>query len=690
MIRLTLDPSGDSVTSSLTAYLGDNFGSYRNACVNAGARYVPSERVNRIPVASVGNLITELDKAKLPVEIEANVAKVLKAEAARAGELLAAGRERVETAKARLAEAGLSPFRYQETGIEWLAPRKTGLLLDDMGLGKTIQALLAVPDGAPVVVIVPTGVRANWAAEIRVWRPDFTVNVIKSSSRFVWPEAGEITLATYTTTPKVDAEMPAPEIGTYLIADEIHLAKNGKAARTKRLAALIDLVAAHEGTTWGLTGTPLLNRPTELWSIFKTFGVAEKSFGSWHSFVRLFGGHKDGYGYSWKGADSNEKVAAAIRKVALRRMKAEVLKDLPSKRRVERRVNDLDKSTLGAADRLVALLAERGIDLTRPDLLDKARGLVFQEMSAARRALAVAKIPALIELAESYEEAEEPVVVFSCHREPVLELGKRDGWAVILGDTDPEERGRIVEDFQAGRLKGIAGTVRAMGVGVTLTNASHLIFVDLDWTPALNAQAEDRIVRIGQKASSALITILVADHPLDARVAELIQQKLTYIDSVNAAAVAEDYVSESPAEALTAAAEAAVAKVVDLDARAKEAAAEAAVNLEATKKTVKARLGDDHDGRDLDISSDGRFRSAANVVEEHAAESILTLSAMDPDRAAEKNNVGWNGSDGPFGHSLAAALKNHGRLSDKQWKIAVKMIKKYHRQIGKAPVAESR
>src|SRR5690606_10742732 len=98
----------------------------------------------------------------------------------------------------------------------------------------------------------------------------------------------------------------------------------------------------------------------------------------------------------------------------------------------------------------------------------------------------------------------------------------------------------------------------------------------------------------------------------------------------------------------------------------------------------------DWDGRHIDINHDGRFRSAANAVEEHAARAVIQLSDNDPDMAGVQNKVGWNGMDSRMGHSFAEALRTHGRLSDKQWEIACKMVRKYWKQVGRAPSLQKR
>jgi len=143
-----------------------------------------------------------------------------------------------------------------------------------------------------------------------------------------------------------------------------------------------------------------------------------------------------------------------------------------------------------------------------------------------RALLARERIDAMLEIVESHEEQEEPLVVFSAHRAPIDALEGRERWKTITGDTTEKNRADFVRAFQEGALAGLALTIGAGGVGITLTRGSTALFVDLDVTPALNAQAEDRLVRIGQEASSVLIMRMVSSHPVDRRVHELIEQKM--------------------------------------------------------------------------------------------------------------------------------------------------------------------
>jgi SNF2 family DNA or RNA helicase len=151
-------------------------------------------------------------------------------------------------------------------------------------------------------------------------------------------------------------------------------------------------------------------------------------------------------------------------------------------------------------------------------------------MSAVRAKLASSRIDAAHLLATECDEQECPLVVFSAHVEPVRSLGSREGWAFIDGSTSATDRLRIEEEFQAGKLRGVAMSIKAAGVAITLTRAWKALFVDMDWTPAGNAQAEDRLCRIGQGSGKVEIVQMASDHPLDLRVLELLREKARVID----------------------------------------------------------------------------------------------------------------------------------------------------------------
>jgi SNF2 family DNA or RNA helicase len=321
-----------------------------------------------------------------------------------------------------------------------------------------------------------------------------------------------------------------------LIVDECHQYKNYKSLRSKKVKELSKAVKV----VWFLTGTPLMNRPQDLYGILEAGHM--NALGNWFKFVELFNGYKNGYGGYEFGMPSPE-VPERMKRIMLRRLKSEVLKDLPPKTYQRIEVSGLSKELITRLNDFVLASAVReGLidkdDVTPKLLKDKAMVEelasklemtelpAFKEFSEIRALLAEARIPSMLEEVESYEESETPLIVFSAHRLPILELGKRQGWKIITGDVSPEARRDIVHEFQDGKLKGIGLTIAAGGVGITLTHASNVLFVDLDWVPALNLQAEDRCVRIGQTANKVLIKRMSSSHPLDKHMQELIEYKI--------------------------------------------------------------------------------------------------------------------------------------------------------------------
>lgn len=527
-----------------------------------GAPYdkASKQRRCRLQIATV--IVARLQAIEgLRVVIEPELAAALQALAAQASTEHAAADERAAQVDARLRDRGLALFPFQRVGASWLAPRDGAILADDMGLGKTIQALCAAPEGAPVIVVCPSVAKGVWLREAHKWRPDLTPVVLSGRASFRWPRAGEMIVANYdilstdrahctrcegsgtvtTTTGKTKGcdcvVLLDPPLGCVLIADEAHAIKNTKAARTQKFRAITKRIRAAHGRVWLITATPILNRPMELWALLSTISRAKQAFGSWQAFVATFGGKEGRYGVEFDAKKINvARVTARLQEVMLRRMKTDVLKELPAKT-IEILDVELDTTALRNLDAVVRELAAQGIDLHKA--LRAARtnqGTELKEIARARAILAMGKVAAALDLVGEIEEAGEPLVVFSAHRGPVDILGAREGWAAITGDTTPAERTQIEEAFQAGKLRGVAGTIAAAGVAITLTRAAAALFIDPAWTPALNAQAEDRIYRIGQ-ARPVTVTYLRVAHAVDEAVFACLDIKRAIItNTVDAAA----------------------------------------------------------------------------------------------------------------------------------------------------------
>ena len=682
-----------NVKSSLTGFLGRTFGAYRQAM--SGWKFDMGTKTYSAPPSLMGQALQVLQKSGVPVYLDTAVEALVSGVADDQAEDLDKADERAAAVDALLAERGHSLYSYQRTGVRWLAKRPSGLLGDDMGLGKTLQALVAAPEGAPILVVCPAVAKGVWVREAQAWRSDLEAVALKGRKSFRWPEAGEMVVINYDILPPECGKAPD---GIVLIADEAHAVKNGKAARTKRFRAISKAVREAAGRVWLLTGTPLLNRPPELWALLTAANLATATFGAWPAFAKLMGGvqntfrahGKDVTVWEWTG-NVAPQVPDMLKNSMLRRLKEDVLEDLPAIRYESTNVNGLSAALRKDCDKALAAIS---VDLDKAEKMasDTASlgSIPFELLSKVATALAIAKVPAMLGIVEEHEESEEPLVVFSAHRAPIDALADRPGWAVITGDTSHEDRTKIEDAFQAGRLKGVAATIQAGGVAITLTHASRCLFVDRLFTPALNAQARDRIYRIGQ-SRGVLVTYLVADHALDHRIHDLLTIKEQLISAtVDAARVdgTKDVAGEElallsdvQASDIDADIEAFEKRLAELqDELAGEERAKAlAEEREKMNERIAKRCG--LWGLGENKSEDAR-RGAETSKERAAAAAVKTLSDMDPDHAFEENGVGWNKADGFVGHALASLI-DAGGLTDAGWKLASAIVGKYHGQVGR-------
>lgn len=658
---------------------GDVFRVYQT-CI-AGAVFNRERRVNVAPMDKVPAILKRLREADFDVEVSPELADALKSHTAQLWTDLKGSDERADAVDAELQKKGLALYPFQRFGAKWLSTRRGALLADEQGTGKTIEALAALPSHAAVLVIAPAVAKGVWKREIKRFRPHLHISILEGRNSFRWPEPGEVVILNYDILP--DMHVPAVKSGSkktqgcidklckgcgpglpiissvpkelVCIVDEAHALKSNKAKRTLKFRSLSECIRAHGGRVWLLTGTPLMNRPQELWSVYQAAGIAQEAFGSWKEFLRLFNGVPAYWGgFDWGTPEA--ECAERIKRVCLRRLRAEVLPELPVK--IWRTIDvSVDSKTLKACDKI---LKEYG-GIKKILHLIENEGLTFETMASIRHALAVAKMPALLDMIEDFEEQEEPVVVFSAHRAVVEELSKRSGWAVIMGGVKAEERTRIEDAFQAGKLKGVACTIAAGGVAITLTRSHNAIFTDLEWTPALNAQAEDRICRIGQ-SRGCIITVLQAEHELDERIIELLLRKQQMISST------VDEARMRPADMKL--------EALDADIQALMAAAEEEVRLANLPRAADALEAP---------KKNAKWRQPETPQEAWAKEALITLCTLDPDHAAVENEVGWNSADGGIMHDIKAQLDKKGGLTTKQWELVIRVSKKYHRQIGVCP-----
>lgn len=312
-------------------------------------------------------------------------------------------------------------------------------------------------------------------------------------------------------------------------ADEMHKMKNPTSQQTKGfLKCLPDCRI-------GMTGTPLMNSPMDLYVILKWLGYESHAFYSFKQHYCVMGGYG---GYEIVGYKNLDQLTAQVREIMLRRLKSEVL-DLPEKIYVDDIVEMDGKQAVMYKEVEAGLKADYingDIDLTNPlSALIRLRqttgypGILSDEITES------AKLDRLEEIVENCISNDEKVIIFSNWTQMtsvIFDKVAKYGCGVITGETADSNRQAIVNKFQSDdTLKVIVGTIGAMGTGLTLTAATTVIFVDEPWNKALFDQAVDRAHRIGQKNNITIYSIMCKD-TIDERIHNLIYKKGAMSDAI--------------------------------------------------------------------------------------------------------------------------------------------------------------
>ena len=423
-------------------------------------------------------------------------------------------------------ELGGELHPFQRAGVRYALERRRTFIADEQGLGKTVQALAALEaDGAfPAVVVCPASMKLIWEREAQKWLPGRTVEVLdgRASAPVAGP-AAEITVLNYDI---LDAyvERLAGHGLRALVLDESHYVKNPRARRTR---AAMELARALPpgALRLALTGTPVLNRPEELVAQLRVLDRL-KEFGSGARLTRRF-----------KNAASDDRLHWNLRAHCyVRRTKAQVLPQLPAKRQETVPVllsNERDYRM--AESDVIAWLQTLPLDLRTIDAKVAAalRAEQLVRLNQLRQLAAKGKLPTALAWIGDFRASGEPLVVFAEHRATQRAVMERfPDAAHILGSDSGVNRQRAVDAFQSEEgPQLIVCSMRAASQGITLTRASNVAFLELDWTPARHDQAEDRLHRIGQDRG-VTAWYLLAPETIDETMAELLQRKRSLIGAV--------------------------------------------------------------------------------------------------------------------------------------------------------------
>ncbi|WP_419176959.1 DEAD/DEAH box helicase [Desulfosediminicola sp.] len=423
---------------------------------------------------------------------------------------------------------------YQFEGFAWLARLAEwgvgGCLADDMGLGKTIQSLAIILKNAtkgPSLVVAPTSVSTNWMSEVVKFTPTLTIKTLAGKDRKSIIEGlgpFDLLITTYTLLQQEEDLLREVQWQT-VILDEAQAIKN---AATKRSRAAMSLQAKFRLIT---TGTPIENHLGELWNLFHFINPG--LLGSLNSFNERFAIPIERF----QDREARLKLKKLIRPFILRRIKSQVLDELPSRTEVTLNVEMSPEES-----HFYEALRQNAIDILENNKEKKGRHLqILTEIMKLRQAccnprlldadttISSAKLKVFSSVVEELIESRHKVLVFSQfigHLKIIREYLEEKGisYQYLDGATNSKLRKDRVEAFQAGQGDVFLISLKAGGLGLNLTAADYVIHMDPWWNPAIEDQASDRAHRIGQ-TRPVTIYRLVCKNTIEEKIVRLHQEK---------------------------------------------------------------------------------------------------------------------------------------------------------------------
>ena len=428
---------------------------------------------------------------------------------------------------------------YQKVGFRWfqlLAKYKFGgILADDMGLGKTLQSIAFIESiltdvrerNLPVLIVCPASLLYNWRNELKKFTPHIHVQVIdgeKTKRSELWRHTSrpDVIITSYPML-RMDTDLYLERLFHTLILDEAQAFKNPV---TKTAKAVKKVKAEYR---FALTGTPIENALDELWSIFHV--VFPELLPGRRAFSEL----------------SRENIAKRVRPFILRRMKQDVLKELPAKTETMLYSElQIEQKTLYAA--YLAELKQDALKHLKKGNLQRNRIRILAGLTRLRQlcchpALFVegytgssAKFDQLMELLEESRISGRRVLIFSQFTQMLgIIRGRliREGtpYFYLDGQIPSEERVRLCDRFNNGEGSIFLISLKAGGTGLNLTGADTVILYDLWWNPAVEQQAADRAHRMGQENEVHVIR-LIAKGTIEEKISQLQHKKQSLIDEV--------------------------------------------------------------------------------------------------------------------------------------------------------------
>ena len=438
-------------------------------------------------------------------------------------------------------------YDYQVEGAGWIGSQitssKTGVILgDEPGVGKSATSIAAIVASGlfPAIIVCPASLKHNWQREFEYCKLKLKTCILEKGTGPI--PASHVIIVNYDLLKRRETQLN--RIGAKCIVfDEGHLLKEPYPLVNHR-AAVATRIAHKIGRAIILTGTPLLNKPEELWRLLHIINPRK-----WPSFAHYK------FRYCTRPGPDEENVKQFTTKrgrikrpdelraltdpILLRRLRSQVLPFLPpkSRRSILVSLEPVDALNYKAADKDVVQWLTRIGSLQRAS--DATKAIAIAKLTMLRKIAAISKLRrAFPEYIQTWFDRTErqPLVVFGYHRDVLAgaeQICRKLGLkvSVIHGNDSHEKRNQAVESFQNGETDVFLGPIQSAGLGLNLQRASDTLFLERLWTPSPMIQAEARVERIGQKDPTTA-TYLDAAGTVDEHIANVLNAKQRLIDKV--------------------------------------------------------------------------------------------------------------------------------------------------------------
>jgi SWI/SNF-related matrix-associated actin-dependent regulator of chromatin subfamily A-like protein 1 len=401
-------------------------------------------------------------------------------------------------------------YPHQEQSKQFLLDTKRAILADQPRVGKTLPTAAAALEHLPALIVCPAIAKTVWEAAFNKLS-NVTVRVVNGKNDAMKTTDHQVVIINY------DLLQYFNNAGYQtLVLDECHRVKNPLAKRTTSAALLMKQI----GRVYALSGTPIPNRPIELWPILHGLGIYR---GGWYDFAARYAKMwRAPWGLDVSGSSNIAELKALMKPYVMRRKKEDVFKDYqdPQVSLITFDLPNDKREQQFDADALVA----------NPNAL-----LAFEGLAEIMKEAGMRKVDAAAEFIDDLLNAGEPVVVFAHHKDVVgklcdeLRIHKP---VTVVGDTPRAQRDKAIEAFQSGKAKCIVGNIAAMSEGVDLSAADTIVFVECTWSTSALEQASSRVENIAKHGVKPMIYILTIRASLDHTVLSKILAKQNIINQI--------------------------------------------------------------------------------------------------------------------------------------------------------------